>query len=230
MVLLQNEPITAVSGTSAASTADAADTADAAEKAPVLPFDLRTLKTLAVLGPNADQPQCGDYAAGGSWSGDHCGGGPINNKRTKSVLGGIKDLAAEAVRVAGDAAGVAGLQVAYYPGVSIAEFAANATYFTTIQAHSFTTITGGAGIIGKYYPYKKAGSNGDDNVPAPKLTRNDYVRLPVLRARVIHTHTHTHTHTYFLLSPSHIIFTCTHRTLHAQHMTYPYPSYPTTAT
>jgi hypothetical protein len=228
MVLLQNEPIAAVAGTSAAYTADAADTADAAEKAPVLPFDLRTLKTLAVLGPNADQPQCGDYAAGGSWSGDHCGGGPINNKRTKSVLGGIKDLAAEAVRAAGGVAGMAGLQVAYQPGVSIADFAANASYFTTIQAHSFTTITGEPGIIGKYYPYKKAGSIDDDNVPAPKLTRNDYVRLHVLRAR-IHTHA-SPPPTHFLLSLAHNMFTCTHWTLHAQHMKYPYPSYPATAT
>jgi beta-glucosidase len=67
MVLLQNYP-------------DHETKADA-EAVPVLPLDLARIKTLAVVGPNADQPQCGDYAAGGSWGGDVCGGGPINNNR-----------------------------------------------------------------------------------------------------------------------------------------------------
>ena len=42
--------------------------------ASVLPLSL-DLSSVAVLGPNADQPQCGDYAAGGSWGADNCGGG-----------------------------------------------------------------------------------------------------------------------------------------------------------
>ena len=50
MVLLQNEP----------------DTATGSQQ-PVLPLDAAKLKSIAIIGPNADQPQCGDYAAGGSW-------------------------------------------------------------------------------------------------------------------------------------------------------------------
>lgn len=34
---------------------------------PVLPFDASKVRSVAVIGPNGDQPQCGDYAAGGSW-------------------------------------------------------------------------------------------------------------------------------------------------------------------
>ena len=103
----------------------------------MLPLDSSTLKSLAVIGPNGDQPQCGDYAAGGSWGADKCGGGPINNNRTSSVLGGIKRVAP-------------GLKVTYAPGVPIDDYDANATYFTTIQAHSFTTQSGEPGIIGRY--------------------------------------------------------------------------------
>ena len=44
--------------------------------APVLPFNAKRIKTLAVVGPNGDQPR-GDYAAGSSWGGDRCGGGPV---------------------------------------------------------------------------------------------------------------------------------------------------------
>jgi beta-glucosidase len=39
------------------------DTATGSSKT-VLPLDMTKLKSLAVVGPNADQPQCGDYAAG----------------------------------------------------------------------------------------------------------------------------------------------------------------------
>ena len=97
MVLLQNEPDTALGSSK-----------------PVLPLNPSALKSLAVLGPNADQPQCFDYAAGGSWGGDNCGGGPINNNRTSSVLGGIKALAPN-------------LALTYAPGVPIANFNPNAS-------------------------------------------------------------------------------------------------------
>eukprot|EP01048_Picozoa_sp_COSAG05_P016807 COSAG05_NODE_2214_length_3381_cov_2.489945_3_plen_621_part_00 len=146
MTLLQNEPVS-LGGTASSGVGAAA--------APVLPLKMSELTSLALLGPNADQPQCGDYAAGGSWGGDHCGGGPINNNRTSSVLGGIKRIAPH-------------IDVTYAPGVALADFSANASYYTTVQAHSFTTLDGAPGIIGKYY---KVGDIGG----APKLTRNDYM-------------------------------------------------------
>ena len=136
------------------------DTVATSETGPrrVLPLSKDALKRLAVVGPNADQPQCGDYAAGGSWGGDKCGGGPINNNRTISVIGGIKTIAPD-------------LEVTYAPGVPVADYNTSAPYFTTIQAHSFTTDSGARGIIGKYY---RAGSNiNNDTVPV--LTRNDYM-------------------------------------------------------
>ena len=68
MTLLQNEP-------------------DTSTHKPVLPLDSSTLKSLAVIGPNGDQPQCGDYAAGGSWGADKCGGGPINNNVSAATVG-----------------------------------------------------------------------------------------------------------------------------------------------
>jgi len=125
MTLLQNEPDTATGG-----------------KSPVLPLDRASLKSLAVIGPNADQPQCGDYAAGGSWGSDKCGGGPINNNRTSSIIGGIKAVAPN-------------LKLTYAPGVPIMG-GVNSSYFTTVQAHSFTTASGAPGIIGKYYVRSQA--------------------------------------------------------------------------
>lgn len=82
-----------------------------------LPLDLATLAgalargdgTVALVGPNADQPQCGDYAAGGSWGGDKCGGGPLNNARTSSVLGGVKAALASAAAAEGGAAAASGV-------------------------------------------------------------------------------------------------------------------------
>ena len=55
MVLLQNFPDIATGGTE-----------------PLLPLDAAKIKSVAVIGPNADQPQCGDYAAGGSWGMPPC--------------------------------------------------------------------------------------------------------------------------------------------------------------
>ncbi|MFL9484199.1 glycoside hydrolase family 3 N-terminal domain-containing protein [Chitinophagaceae bacterium LWZ2-11] len=53
----------------------------------VLPFDLNKLKTLAVIGPNADQVQFGDY----TWS--------RNNKDGVTPLKGIQALAAKNVKI-----------------------------------------------------------------------------------------------------------------------------------
>ena len=47
--------------------------------------------------------------AGGSWGADNCGGGPINNNRTISVLGGIKAVVP------------ADLKLTYAPGAPIAD-------------------------------------------------------------------------------------------------------------
>ena len=38
----------------------------------VLPLDAKALKSLAIVGPNADTPRCGDYAAA-----TKCGGGTV---------------------------------------------------------------------------------------------------------------------------------------------------------
>ena len=112
-------------------------------------------------GQHADQPQCGDYAAGGSWGADNCGGGPINNARTVSALGGIKAL----LKLSGSNA-----KVTYAPGVPIADSNASAPYFTTIQPHSFSTLTGEPGLIGKYYASNVSMAR---NI-LPMLERNDY--------------------------------------------------------
>ena len=95
---------------------------------PVLPLDRTKIRTMALVGPNADQPQCGDYAAGGSWGGDHCGGGPVNNARTSSILGGIKAVAP-------------GIDVTYAPGVPVADYNPNASYYTTIQVMAYIATT-----------------------------------------------------------------------------------------
>lgn len=51
---------------------------------------------VAVIGPNADYPRMGDYAAGGWTGGTPAGGGNINNANTVPVLEGIKKAAAAA--------------------------------------------------------------------------------------------------------------------------------------
>ena len=158
----------------------------------VLPLDAAKLRSVLVLGPNADQPQCGDYAAGGSWGGDRCGGGPINNARTSSTLGGIKHLlklkaaaAAAAAAAAVDGQGKhanasSAAAVAYYPGVPIADRNGSAPYYTTVQRHSFTTTAAAAaggvaaaaaaevveGITGTYWA-------SADRSGAPAFSRND---------------------------------------------------------
>lgn len=57
----------------------------------VLPFSSETIKTLAVVGPNSDNPRCGDYTACGHSA---CGANTINNRNTVSVLAGLKRLLA----------------------------------------------------------------------------------------------------------------------------------------
>eukprot|EP00041_Stephanoeca_diplocostata_P038533 m.1523208 g.1523208 ORF g.1523208 m.1523208 type:complete len:962 (+) comp25232_c0_seq4:137-3022(+) len=138
MVLLQNKADIATGSTS-----------------PVLPFDADKVRSVAVVGPNGDQPQCGDYAAGGSWGGDRCGGGPINNGHTSSVVGGIKTL-------------FPSVSVEYAPGISIDDYNVSAPYFTTIQKHSFSTPGGEPGIIGTYY-------KSTDFTGPVALQRNDHL-------------------------------------------------------
>jgi beta-glucosidase len=134
----------------------------------VLPLDAAKLRSVLVLGPNADQPQCGDYAAGGSWGGDRCGGGPINNARTSSIVGGIKRLL--------KLEAAAGVDLAYYPGIPIADRNGSAPYYTTVQRHSFTTTVAASatseeeaeveGITGTYWA-------SADRSGAPAFSRND---------------------------------------------------------
>ena len=57
----------------------------------VLPLSLGEIGSLAVVGPNSDNPRCGDYAA---CSHTACGANTINNKNTVSILGGLKALLA----------------------------------------------------------------------------------------------------------------------------------------
>ena len=40
-------------------------------------------RSIVLVGPNADAPRCGDYAAAGK-----CGGGTVNNRNVVSVLAG----------------------------------------------------------------------------------------------------------------------------------------------
>jgi beta-glucosidase len=142
MVLLQNLP-------------DKATAAAGSNGTRVLPLDATKIKTMALLGPNGDQLQCGDYTAGGSWGSDGCGGGPVNNERSTSILGGIKAVAPH-------------VKVTYRPGVPVSSFNATAPYFTTIQQHSFTTLGGEQGITGTYY-------NTTDLSGPAALSRNDFL-------------------------------------------------------
>jgi beta-glucosidase len=57
-----------------------------------LPLDASRLKRVAVVGPNADAPRCGDYTAGGG-----CGGGNVNNRNVGSVLRELKAALPDAV-------------------------------------------------------------------------------------------------------------------------------------
>jgi beta-glucosidase len=142
MVLLQNLP-------------DKATAAAGSNGTRVLPFAASQIKSMALLGPNGDQLQCGDYSAGGSWGSDGCGGGPVNNQRSTSILGGIKAVAPH-------------VKVTYRPGVPVSSFNGSAPYFTTIQQHSFTTLDGEQGITGTYY-------KSTDLTGSPTLSRNDYL-------------------------------------------------------
>ena len=97
----------------------------------VLPLDAKTLRSLAIVGPNADTPRCGDYAAA-----TKCGGGTVNNRNVVSVLAGLKaELAGSAVALT------------HVPATAILD-AAHGAYFEEIQPHHF----GGGGLNATYYP------------------------------------------------------------------------------
>ena len=97
----------------------------------VLPLDATALKSLAVVGPNADTPRCGDYAAA-----TKCGGGTVNNRNVVSVLAGLKaELAGSAVALT------------HVPATAIFD-ADHGAYFEEIQPHHF----GGGGLNATYYP------------------------------------------------------------------------------
>ena len=63
----------------------------------------------------------------------------INNARTSSVLGGVKEMLSSHV------------DVTYAPGCSIADTNLSAPYFTTVQRHSFAK-----GLTGSYWPSRAA--------------------------------------------------------------------------
>ena len=130
----------------------------------VLPLTAGALAHVLVLGPNADQPQCGDYAAGGSWGGDRCGGGPINNARTSSMLGGLKERLEET-----------NASIAYYPGVSIDGYDASAAYYTTVQRHVFAMPMSEGGGAGREEGIEGTYWTTPDRSGKPALVRNDYM-------------------------------------------------------
>ena len=102
------------------------------------------------------------------------GGGPINNNVSAATVGldccrsdGRLLRTAHVLCPRRHQARRARPQGDLRAGVPIDDYDANATYYTTIQAH-FTTQSGEPGIIGKYY--KTADHSG-----TPALTRNDYM-------------------------------------------------------
>ena len=54
-----------------------------------LPLAMSEISSLAVVGPNADTPRCGDYSAVAHSA---CGANTVNNKNVVSILGGLKSL------------------------------------------------------------------------------------------------------------------------------------------
>ena len=95
-----------------------------------LPLEASSLASIAVVGPNADAPRCGDYAAAGK-----CGGGTVNNRNVVSILAGLK------AELAGT-----GVALRHVPGTAIFD-ADHGAYFEAIQPHHF----GAAGLNGTYY-------------------------------------------------------------------------------
>jgi|EP01047_Picozoa_sp_COSAG01_P040038 beta-glucosidase len=117
-----------------------------------LPIEPSSVRTIAVLGPNADAPRFGDYTGA-----EHHRGGNINNRNTITLLEGIKLVYPQA-------------KVTHVVGATVlggGHACGGRDGFETIFRHHFKTPDGQEGLAAAYFDNQ--GLTG-----TPALTRTDY--------------------------------------------------------
>ena len=131
---------------------------------PILPVAKGAVKTVAVIGGNADNPRFGDYTAA-----EHHRGGNINNHNAVGVLEAVKAAlpSADITHVVG--VGIQGNVNNDDATLPLAQHGCGADGGSeVIRSHHFTTADGEVGVTGEYYNNPHGDFSGK-----PMITRVD---------------------------------------------------------